>query len=200
MRYYYLLLLLLPLLSCEQKSKEDDSASRLNKIATDYVRLGLSIGQYDTDFVDAYYGPDSLKPTTTKQASFPKDTFLTAVNNLQLQLQPFLTKADDTLLSTRAKWISSQLTAFGRRIKMFAGEQSTFDQQAKELFGVEPPTYSEEYFHSLLQQLDKLLPGTGSVNSRFQTLANRFIIPKEKLDTLIKATITESKKRTQQHF
>ena len=36
--------------------------TQLNALAVQYVRLGLTIGQYDKDFVDAYYGPDSLKP------------------------------------------------------------------------------------------------------------------------------------------
>ena len=200
MRNYFLLLFLMPLCCFGQKTKEYIPAVGIDKIAEDYVRLGLSIGQYDGDFVDAYYGPDSLKPTTAKQASFPKDSFLSAVTHLQAQLQPFIKNNKDASLNNRAKWISSQLTAFGRRIKMFAGEKSSFDQQAKELFGVEPPTYSEEHFRSLLKQLETILPGEGSVVGRFQNLANRFIIPKEKVDTVIKTTIAESRKRTKAYF
>ena len=183
-----------------QKTGAGLSTPVLNKIANDYVRLGLSIGQYDADFVDAYYGPDSLKPTGTKKASFPRDSFLQAVENLKRQLQPFLNKAKDASLNNRAKWINSQLTAFGRRIKMFAGEQSSFEVQVKELFGVSPPSLDEEHFKSLLKRLENILPGKGSVVDRFQALANRFVIPREKLDTVIKATIAESKKRTQQYL
>ena len=201
MRPSFLLLFLLPVACCfGQTTAGKLSATGLNKIANAYVRLGLSIGQYDGDFVDAYYGPDSLKPTTAKHPSFPKDSFLQAVHNIQAQLQPFIAQSTDATLSNRANWMSSQLTAFGQRIRMFAGEQSSFDQQAKELFGVEPPSYDEAYFRSLIKQLDKLLPGEGSVTNRFQSLANRFIVPKDKLDTLIKLTIAESKKRTQQNF
>jgi hypothetical protein len=38
------------------------------------------------------------------------------------------------------------------------------------------------------------------VNVRLQKLASRFVIPPAKLDTVIKAAITESRKRTRQHF
>lgn len=200
MRFYLFLFFLLPLFCFGQKSNQNLDASTLNNLAKDYVRLGLSIGQYDGDFVDAYYGPDSLKPTTAKQAFFPKDTFLIAVDHLQMQLQSFIRNTKDASLNNRAKWISSQLTAFSRRIKMFAGETSSFEQQAKELFGVAPPLYSEEHFRSLLQQLESILPGKGSVFKRFQSLSNRFIVPKEKLDTVIKTTIAESKKRTTKYF
>lgn len=199
MRKYFLLFFFIPVFCFSQKTK-DAGTIRLNKIATDYVRLGLAIGQYDGDFVDAYYGPDALKPTTAKQASFPKDSFLKAVTHLQGQLQPLIRNKKDASLNNRAKWISSQLIGFSRRIKMFAGEKTSFERQAKELFGVEPPTYSEEHFRSLVRQLETILQGEGSVFGRFQNLANRFIIPKEKLDTVIKTTIAESKKRTKVYF
>jgi len=131
---------------------------------------------------------------------FRKDRFLKAADNLQARLQPFIKNTTDASLNNRAKWISSQLTAFSRRIKMFAGDKSSFDQQAKELFGVQPPPYSEEHFRSLLKQLEHILPGEGSVFSRFQNLANRFIIPNQKLDTVIKTTIAESRQRTKEYF
>lgn len=83
---------------------------------------------------------------------------------------------------------------------MISGEHVPFNQQAKALFGVEPPSYSEEHFRLLLVQLGNLLPGQGSVTSRYQALASRFIIPKEKVDTIIKTTIAESKRRTLQYF
>jgi len=200
MRFYLMLLFVLPVYCIGQKPIGGVSFLKMNQIANDYVRLGLSIGQYDGDFVDAYYGPDSLKPTTPKQAFFPKDSFLRAVDNLKVQLRPYESDATDQVIRKRAMWIESQLTAFSRRIKMFSGEQSTFEIQAKELFGVEPPKYSEEHFKSLLRQLEKILPGEGPVVPRFQNLANRFIIPKEKVDTVVKTAIAESKRRTKKYI
>ncbi|MEO6188416.1 MAG: hypothetical protein ABIO82_05725 [Ginsengibacter sp.] len=199
MRYYFLLWLLLPAYSFAQNTKAKISISDLDKIAVDYVRLGLSIGQYDDNFVDAYYGPDSLKPVSEKQAIFPKDSFLHATKVLQVQLTPLI-NSEDASISKRANWLNGQLTAFGRRIKMFAGEQCSFEQQVKELFGVEPPVHNEVYFKRVLDQLNDALPGEGSVSARFHELESRFIIPKEKLDTVIKTTIAESKRRTLEHI
>lgn len=200
MKNLFFLLFFISEYSFGQHSKPDITSYGLNKIAVEYVRLGLAIGQYDNDFVDAYFGPDSLKPKTAKQAVFPKDSFLQAANYLQVQLQPFVTRSKDAVLSTRAKWISSQLIAFSCRIKMYAGEKISFDEQAKELFGVELPTEIEDNSRSMLQQLDKILPGVGSVTTRFELLASRFVIPKEKLDTVIRTAIAESKKRTQKYL
>lgn len=196
-RICLLLILLFPLLSYGQK--KEDTAVEFNQIAENYVRLGLTIGQYDGDFVDAYYGPDSLKRVAPKKAVFPKDSILNINTELLRQLSPFM-NGHDPSLKQRAKWMSSQLTAFSRRIRMFAGEPGTFEQQARELFGVEPPVLNEDHFRALIKQLDNMLPGQGTVNDRFQALANRFIIPKNKLDTIIKTTIAESAKRTRQHY
>src|SRR5689334_18395212 len=91
--------------ACKQ-SDNTAPAKSFNSIAEKYVRLGLTIGQYDPDFVDAYYGPDSLKPTRAKSEVFPKDSLLQAVKDLQNEFLPFADSAaaNDTL-RIRAKWI-----------------------------------------------------------------------------------------------
>jgi hypothetical protein len=186
------------LVSCGEQAAVNETA-KLNALATQYVRLGLNIGQYDADFVDAYYGPDSLKPTASVQAVFPKDSLLAATNGLMQQLNVFDSTGNDTL-ARRAAWIQAQLKAFERRIKIFSGETATFDDESKDLYGVAAPVYDEEHFKQLVAKMDSLLPGKGSINERFQQLANNFIIPKDKLDTVFKAAIAECRKRTLQHY
>ena len=188
------------MLTFGQKTKNFPETSGLDQIAEDYVRLGLAIGQYDPDFVDAYYGPDSLKPVTVKQAVFPKDSFLNASNSLLRKLSAYSGKDTDEDVSRRANWIAGQLIATRRRIRIFSGEYASFDTEAKELFGIVPPSFTEDHFKSLVKQLDHLLPGKGTVNERFQSVANRFIIPRNKLDTLYAVAIAESRKRTLKHY
>ncbi|MBV8252345.1 MAG: hypothetical protein JO154_07030 [Chitinophaga sp.] len=193
------LLPLLLLFACNAGKTKNTGNAQLDLLAEKYVRLGLNIGQYDTDFVDAYYGPDSLKPVS-KQAAFPKDSFLVEVDALKKALQAVATTTDNDTIRIRANWITHQLTAFSRRIKIFSGEYKPFDEESKELFGAVAPVYPEEHFRSLIAELDSLLPGKGPVAERFQQLANHFIIPKEKLDTVFKTAIAEARKRTLQHY
>ncbi len=186
------------ILACAEKQsiKED---LHLNSLAEKYVTLGLTIGQYDSDFVDAYYGPDSLKPADIKLSVFPKDSLLLSVNNLLEELKEISPNNSDTNLM-RAKWMSNQLRAFGRRIRIFSGEYQSFDEESEELFGVKAPAYPETHYQLLIDSLDKLLPGEGKVQDRFQHLANRFIIPKDKLDKVFKSAISEARKRTNDHY
>ena len=197
------LLLFLPILSlfsCGHDSAEEQENKKLNNLAIEYVKLGLTIGQYDSDFVDAYYGPDSLKPKQEAAKEFPKDSLLANVNSLMNDLK--LVSSSSTVDSNkmRAGWISDQLIAFGRRIRIFSGEERPFDEESRELFGVAAPIYNEDYFKAQIALLDSILPGKGRVNDRFQKLANKFIIPKDKLDPVIKAAIAEARKRTMAHY
>ena len=190
--------ILLFLLSCAKKEQKTE-AHQLNYLAENYVRLGLTIGQYDADFVDAYYGPDSLKTAISKSSIFPKDSLLNLVTELRTSLKNSTEKLNDSS-KVRARWMSQQLLAFDRRIRIYSGEFKTFDEESKELFGISAPVYPEEHYKLLLDTLNQLLPGKGTVQDRFQNLANRFIIPENKLDTIFKTTIAEARKSTKAYY
>ena len=190
--------ILLFLLSCAKKEQKSE-AQQLNYLAENYVRLGLTIGQYDADFVDAYYGPDSLKTAISKSSIFPKDSLLNLVTELRTSLKNSTEKLNDSS-KVRARWMSQQLLAFDRRIRIYSGEFKTFDEESKELFGISAPVYPEEHYKLLLDTLNQLLPGKGTVQDRFQNLANRFIIPENKLDTIFKTTIAEARKSTKAYY
>ena len=187
------------MVSCKPKD-ENIATSGINELAEQYVRLALVIGQYDEPFVDAYYGPDSLKPLTPPSSVFPKDSLLNAVKMLKAECDQIASADSAGTKGHRAAWIADQLLSFDRRIRIFSGEYGLFDDESKELFGTTAPVFNEHYFQLLVGQLDSLLPGKGTVPERFQTLANRFIIPKEKLDTVFRAAIAECRKRTLQHY
>ena len=200
MRKITSLTLILPLIfmiSCSEKNYTRDN--ELNSLAEQYVQLGLNIGQYDPDFVDAYYGPDSLKPKTDPLAIFPKDSLLNSVAGLKNKLREISSELSDTG-KIRAGWMSQQLTAFDRRIRIFSGEFKSFDEESKALFGISAPVYPESHYAALLDSLNIILPGNGDVQSRFQKLANQFIIPKDKLDTVFRATIAEARRKTKEHY
>jgi len=186
--------------SCSQSTEKKTSSlnTNINELATSYIKLGLSIGAYDPDFVDAYYGPDSLKPVGNKNAVFPKDSFLLAIRSLKNQFDNI--ENNDSVAFSRARWISAQLTAFERRVKIFSGEFGDFDKESQELFGATATVFKEGFFESELKKLDSVLPGSGAVSERFQLLANKFIIPEARIDTVFKAAIAEAKRKTGNYF
>ena len=182
---------------CNDKKPKAD----FNSIAERYVRLALTIGQYDPDFVDAYYGPDSLKPTIKKDSAFPRDSLLNAVAQLKNDVSAFSDSSSNAdSIRQRALWMSGQLDAFAERIKIFSGTFSSFDEEARQLFGVKPPSYTEDHFKTLVSRLDSVLPGSGHIPARMQALANKFIIPPAMVDTVFKTAIQEAAKRTRAKY
>lgn len=186
--------------SCSTRETAVNHNARLDSIAREYVRLGLSIGQYDGDFVDAYYGPDSLRPVKTDTAQFPKDAFLQRTGSLKKSLAAFASSSQNDTLTRRAAWLTAQLTAFERRIQLFSGTFVPFDAESKDLFDAVAPVYDEKHFQDLIAKLDRLLPGQGPIPARYQKLADHFLIPAEKIDTVFRTAIAEARKRTLAHY
>jgi hypothetical protein len=193
-------LLSLFMFACSTADEQTENTQTIDKIAEDYVRLGLEIGVYDSDFVDAYYGPDSLKPAASKSDSFPKNELLAKADSLKRQLAALSTRQVNDTTKARADWLTSQLTAFERRIRVFSGENAPFEQESKELFDATAPVYTEQHFKDLTAKLEHLLPGKGPLPERYQQLASRFIIPENKIDTVFQTAIAEARKRTLAHY
>jgi hypothetical protein len=90
--------------------------------------------------------------------------------------------------------------AFERRIHVFSGTFVPFDAESKELFDAVAPLHNEKHFQDLIGKLDRLLPGKGPIPERYQKLAGRFLIPKDKIDTVFQTAIAEARKRTRAHY
>lgn len=187
-------------IACGTREKTATGNDRLDSIAREYVKLGLSIGQYDGDFVDAYYGPDSLRPAKADTSQFPKEAFLQKAATLKNALGTFPVRTGQDTLAHRAAWLNAQLTAFERRILLFSGTVVPFDSESRELFDAVAPVYDEKYFQDLIAKLDRLLPGKGPIPERYQKLANHFLIPRDKIDTVFQTAIAEARKRTLAHY
>ncbi len=192
------LIILALFIQCNPSKKLPAADESINRLAEQYVQLALYIGQYDGDFVDAYYGPENLKPASKNQ-DFPKDSLIIAINKLSADLSE-LNIYNGKMQQKRVGWIKDQLRAFKERVEIFSGKTKSFDEEALALFNVTPPHYPDQHYKDLIAQLDATLPGKGSLQERLNNLTNRFIIPKEKIDTIFKTTIVEARKRTLNHY
>jgi hypothetical protein len=64
------------------------------------------------------------------------------------------------------------------------------------LYDATAPQHSEEEFRAALAELDRTLPGNGSVADRWQAYRKQFFVPREKLDAVFSAAIAECRRRT----
>lgn len=194
-----LLMICMTTFSIAQKKKQDYRVL-LNDIAEYYVKLVLDIGQLDPDYVDAYYGPPEWQEESKKMISRP-----TALHDraeaLLMRLQRVRIPASDKSSALRKIYLTKQLTAAHTRIEMLNGKTFAFDEEAKKIYDVVPPTYSASHFTKIVGELESLLPpGPGTLQQRYEAFRNQFVIPKEKLDTVFTAAINECRSRTKQYI
>jgi hypothetical protein len=193
-------ILMTMLLSLSMSAQKKDYRTALNETAEQYVRLILDIGQHDPDFVDAYYGPkdwqDAAKKMTYRLTALQDraDAVIARVKRIRVPKK-------DEAYSLRKTYQLKQLSAALTKVQMLNGTKFSFDEEAKRLYDAAPPVHPESHFASMLSQLKTALPpGPGSVQERYQQFRNRFVIPKEKLDTVFTAAIHECRARTKRYI
>jgi hypothetical protein len=199
MKKIFVLVIVLFMISCKS---EINVTSQFNEVAENYVKLVLEVGLYDPYFVDAYYGPEEWKPAPLQDqnATIPSDKLLTKVNQLNNKLQDINPDGLDENQNLRHIYLTKQLKAVKGRIEMLGGKEFSFDEETQVLYDVTTPDYSIEHFQSLIDELEILLPGEGSLTDRYTKFKEQFVIPNSKLDTVFQTAIKEARKRTLEYI
>jgi hypothetical protein len=191
------------LIACSQPARERAAAApkgeTMNAIAERYVKLVLAVGQHDADYVDAFYGPADWK-TEAAREKIPLPQ-LGADAEALLAAIPELSAAErgDELIVLRREYLRRQLEALQARVRMLEGTTFTFDEESKALYDAVAPVHPESYFQDALRDLDRRLPGQGSLIDRYDGFRQRFIIPPGKLAAVFDRAIAECRRRTLQH-
>ena len=199
-------LFLVTFISCGKTSTlatNNELEYKMNKIAEGYVKLVLNIGLHDPGYVDAYYGPAEWKPADSSvivKDSVQIQKLFNESGRLLDSLDALSSYKANEIETLRYKFLYKQLLAVRTRISMLAGAVFTFDEETKNLYDAEAPVHSNDFFASVINELDKSLPGKGDIAERLYEFRKSFIIPVNKLNAVFTAAINECRKRTLQHI
>jgi hypothetical protein len=174
-----------------------ESDPPMDAIAESYVKLVLSVGQHDANYVDAYYGPPEWK-AWADSAKLPLDEIGRRADSAIAELGP--PQTSDELPALRNRYLRTQLGSLRARVRMLQGERFTFDEESKALYDAVAPTHDDAHFQRVIDTLARLLPGEGPVPDRMEAFRRAFVIPREKLDTVFATAIAECKRRTAGHL
>lgn len=169
--------------------------SVITPLAERYVKLVLAVGEHDAGYVDAYYGPEAWREQVRVEKP-PLDAIAARADTLAAQLQPIDVSGAEEIVQLRHRYLTKQLDALRAYVRILSGEKMTFDEESKALYDAVAPTYPESHFRTLIDSLNAVLPGTGSVAARFEQYRRQFVIPPERVDTVFEAAIAEARKRT----
>jgi hypothetical protein len=178
-------------------SGETTTAADMNTIAEQYVRLTLAVGQHDTDYVDAYYGPPEWKPADAAKVSL--DELLKQTSALAGEVKG-VTPGPDEMDQLRHRYLQAQVSAMNARLRMLKGERLSFDEESRALYDATAPTLPESHFQQVLDQMDQRFPGDGPLVERYEAWRKGFVVPTEKLDHVFRAAIEACRERTAAHL
>ena len=201
-RHPALSLLLVLALACGSEGRPPETPPDprpLDAVARRYVVLGLNLGHHDPNYVDAYYGPDSLRAAADAE-SLTVAQVRAGAESLIAVLGDSTPAYADTMVRMRHRYLRVQLGSMAARAGMLGGERLAFDEEAQALYDVTPPRHSDAHFDSLLARLDSVLPGAGPLADRYQRFRRRLVIPAAKVDTVFKAAIAACRARTLAHL
>ena len=173
----------------------------IDDIAESYVKLVLEVGLYNSDVVDAYYGPEEWRPAEVPEgAEFPQQQLSKRTSELSSKMAFVDTTSNTPLQQARHNTLVKQLTAIGAKINIIAGQQYSFDEEAKLLYDAQAPTFEWSHFDKILSELETKVPGKGPLTERLTAYRKGFEISEDKLDLVFRTAISEARNRTKAHI
>jgi len=127
----------------------------LDLIAERYVRLVLAIGQHDTYYVDAYYGP----PEWQQQAASEQQALASIAEGVRQALQ-LLNEVEaeaeaaplERASALRAASLRKQLQSMQTRLAMLGGLRLSFEEESAQLYDAVSPRHERAWYASLVAQ------------------------------------------------
>lgn len=174
------------------------AADPLAPVAERYTRLVLALGQHDTDYVDAYYGPPAWREEEAA-AKRPLAVIRAEADSLLRVLPGLAPSGGEEATVLRHRYLTRQLEALRARVAMLQGERFAFQDEARALYDAEVPRVPEAEFRQVLARLEALLPGTDPLPQRVDRFRRQFVIPRERLDTVFRTAVAEARRRTLRH-
>ncbi|MEO8381171.1 MAG: hypothetical protein ABI779_16045 [Acidobacteriota bacterium] len=170
----------------------------MNEAAERYVKLVLAMGEHDSDYVDAFYGP----PEWREEIRDVRPT-LPFIHSAALVLREELESYDrpaDAMESLRLDYLRRQTDALIVRAEMLEGRILQFDEESQALYDAVAPSHPEEYFRELNAEIEREVPGSGPLSDRVEAFRGDFIIPRAQLDRVFAAAIDLCRAKTLEHM
>jgi hypothetical protein len=157
------------------------TSKSLDQVAESYVCYTLALGQIDPYHVDAFFGPpewkDQAKGISLEEIIDKAGEARAAIGEEQIQTEP------------RAKFLAKQLEALKARAQLKSGTHFTFDEESSAVYDVIAPTFPDSHYADVVNQLQPLLPGPGTLAEKWETFRSQFNIPPTRLEALFTAGV-----------
>ena len=174
------------------------AADPLEQQAEQFVELALSVGIAYPDEIDAWFGPAALDPREPGKTAVPPAEILAEARALLADTSALAAATP----SARSARLQQRLEKFVVLLETLVTPKAlTFADEAFKLYNITlPPLQSAESHQALLDAVEALLPGQGSLAFRVAALQNILVVPADKRITVFERALQECRSRTLAHW
>ncbi|MDY6982138.1 MAG: hypothetical protein SV422_03530 [Pseudomonadota bacterium] len=175
----------------------------LQQQAEEFVELALSVGIGNPDEIDAWFGPAALDPRGANSTAVPPEELLADAKALLADIEtlaPALTSAAE---SQRSAKLERRVEKFIVLLETLAMPKAlSFADEALQLYDITLPAMplSVEEQQALMDAIEALLPGQGTLAFRVAALQNRLVVPPDKRVAVFERALAECRARTLAHW
>jgi len=157
-----------------------------------YLLLGLRLGRHIDGLVDAYYGPAELAQRVANEPLAAASELAREAADLRREVE-----ADR---SARGRWLDGQIDGLAAVAERLDGRAVSYTEEVRRCYGVGPELVAEEELAAAREELDAILPGTGTVRERYQRWQSALELPPDRILAALQLLNTELRARTRELF
>ena len=174
---------LLALAACGPRGGTAMPNDPLDPLAESYVKLVLAVGRHDPIFVDAFYGPDPWKAEAESGAPVPLPDLLARSRDLLGRVRGAGGPED------RRRFLEKQLVAVEAHLRRLSGETLGLADECRALFDAYPARHAVAEFEAAHRELERLVPGPGSLGERIEAMRRAVYVPKDRIEAALRAAL-----------
>ncbi|GAA3999372.1 hypothetical protein GCM10022247_19550 [Allokutzneria multivorans] len=162
------------------------------QLVREYLLLGLRFDRLVEGFVDAYTGDPALRRQIENEPKPDPAALAARARDLRGEL------AGIDLAPERVRFLDAHLVALECSGRKLAGQDVGFVDEVEAYFQVRISRGEEDSYRESHRELDRLLPGDGSLGERLSAFRKRDEVPAEKLEPCVHAlsSVLRDKART----
>ena len=144
-----------------------------------YLKLGLRLGRHVDGIVDSYSGPPELAAAV--EAEPVRDA-----GDLAADAEQLLSELDDG-------WLRDQVRGLHTCAAFMAGAPGSYADEVEGCYGVRPAHTDESVFEAAHEELERLLPGDGTLADRYESRRRSTTVPADRIEATVSALIDEAR-------
>ncbi|GAB5498667.1 MAG: hypothetical protein PsegKO_09780 [Pseudohongiellaceae bacterium] len=187
-------------------------AQQFRNYSEHYLALALSLEQFQEGEVDSYFGPDSISgrdlPLATIQSE--AEQLLTRVNELQLdspggadllasRLRQLINVAEFLQDPEQLSFAEETGLLFGLKLAELP-ERTRLDERGRVEIISRPPTEADQAREAIIEELNTLLPGTGSLPFRVASFQTRHQVPLDRREEVFERALAACREAATAHW